>query len=181
MEVTVKIENRQQGLVVGVAVIAALFVANQLIINPLTSLWKARAGKIVALHRQIDRGTAVLNREGVTRSRWTHMQTNTLPVNSSQAEQQILKAFDSWAQKSRVTITSITPQWKRDADEYMTLDCRVDASGDMQTLTQFLYDIENDPMALKLESVELSSHDNAGQQLTLGLQVSGLVLAAASQ
>jgi hypothetical protein len=33
-------------------------------------------------------------------------------------------------------------------------------------------------MALKLESVELSAHDTVGQQLTLGLQISGLVLAS---
>jgi hypothetical protein len=43
-------------------------------------------------------------------------------------------------------------------------------------LSQFLYDVEKDPMALKLDSVELSAHDTTGQQLTLGLQISGLVL-----
>jgi hypothetical protein len=52
----------------------------------------------------------------------------------------------------------------------------VEASGNLGTLSQFLYDIEKDPMALKLESVELSAHDTGGQQLTLGLQLSGLVL-----
>jgi hypothetical protein len=31
-------------------------------------------------------------------------------------------------------------------------------------------------MALKLQSVELSSHDNTGMQLALGVQISGLVL-----
>ena len=31
-------------------------------------------------------------------------------------------------------------------------------------------------MALKLDSVELAAHDNTGQQLTLGLQISGLAL-----
>jgi hypothetical protein len=31
-------------------------------------------------------------------------------------------------------------------------------------------------MALKLEMAELTSHDDNGQQMTLGLQVSGLVL-----
>jgi hypothetical protein len=58
----------------------------------------------------------------------------------------------------------------------MTLDCRVEASGDLGTLSRFVYDIEKDPMALKLESVELSTRDDTGQQLTLGLQISGLVL-----
>ena len=52
----------------------------------------------------------------------------------------------------------------------------MEATGNLRTLTQFLYDIEKDPLALKLESVELSARDTGGQQLTLGLQISGLVL-----
>ena len=62
-----------------------------------------------------------------------------------------------------------------------TLNCRLEASGDLGTLSRFVYDLEKDPMALKLESVELSAHDNTGQQLTLDLQISGLVLVSQSQ
>ena len=36
-------------------------------------------------------------------------------------------------------------------------------------------------MALKLESVELSTRDTTGQQLTLDLQISGLVLVSQTQ
>jgi hypothetical protein len=35
-------------------------------------------------------------------------------------------------------------------------------------------------MALKLDSVEFSTHDTTGQQLTLGLQISGLALASSN-
>ena len=62
------------------------------------------------------------------------------------------------------------------AEFFDKLECRVDASGDLETLSRFLYDIEKDPMALKLQSLEFSSHSDNGQQLTLALQVSGLVL-----
>ncbi len=43
-------------------------------------------------------------------------------------------------------------------------------------MSRFVYDIEQNTMAMKLDSVEFSTHDNAGQQLTLGLQLSGLAL-----
>ncbi len=39
----------------------------------------------------------------------------------------------------------------------------------------------DDPMALKLQSVELSARDNNGQQFALGLQVSGLILTPQDQ
>ena len=58
----------------------------------------------------------------------------------------------------------------------MTFECRVDAAGDLGKLSRFLYSVERDPMALKLELVELGARDKEGQQLSLGLQLSGLVL-----
>lgn len=171
-----KIENRQQGLIVLVAGAAALLVGNSLIYEPLTKWWSERSRQIVQLRKQVDDGKRLQNRAAGIRSQWEQMRTNTLPDNTSLAEQQVLKAFDTWARDSGATITGIMPQWKNDADEYQTLNCRVEATGNLGTLSQFLFDIEKDPMALKLESVELSAHDTGGQQLTLGLQISGLVL-----
>jgi Tfp pilus assembly protein PilO len=172
----VRIENRQQLLAIIAVGVVALLAADRLVFTPLAKLWKSRAAAIVDLRRQVAEGTSLLGRETVVRSRWEQMRKNTLPNNPSLAEQQMLKAFDNWSRQSRVSITSIMPQWKHDADEYMTLQCRVDAAGDLETLSQFIYDIEKDPMALKVESVELTSRDNSGQQLTLGMQISGLVL-----
>ena len=171
-----KIENRQQVLIVAVAVAAALLVGNSLIYEPLSKWWSARSQKIAELSKQVRDGNALIKREKGIRSHWDEMRTNTLPNNSSLAEQQVLKAFDTWSRDSGATITGIMPQWKSDSEDYQTLNCRVEASGNLATLTQFLYDIEKDPLALKLESVELSAHDTGGQQLTLGLQINGLVL-----
>ena len=88
----------------------------------------------------------------------------------------MLKSFDRWSQDSRISITSIKPQWKGNTDDYVTLECRVDAYGSLSTLARFLYDIEKDPLALKVDSVEITSRTDDGQQLALGLQVSGLLL-----
>ena len=173
-----KIENRQQFLVVLVAVAGALLVGNSLVYEPLAKGWSARAQKITQLRQQVKDGKLLTARAPGLRSQWEQMRTNTLPHNPSLAEQQVLKAFDTWSRDSGATITGIMPQWKNDTDDYVTLNCRVEAAGNLGTLSQFLYDIEKDPMALKLESVELSAHDTAGQQLTLGLQISGLVLAS---
>jgi hypothetical protein len=147
-----------------------------MIITPLTNLWKERSTKIVELRKLIVQGKALVDRDSSIRSRWEGMRTNTLPVEPSVAENEVLKAFERWSQDSRISINSIRPQWKRNADDYMTLECRADAFGSIQALTRFLYDLEQDPMALKVDLVEVTSHDNDGRQLSLAVQVSGLVL-----
>jgi len=172
-----KINNRQQLLTIGAIVVVALFAADKLLITPLTQFWKDRSKAISDLREKVARGRNMIDRERALRVTWEHMRTNTLPADESFAEEQVLKAFRKWEQDSRVTITSISPQAKHDADEYSTIQCRVEASGTIEGMNRFLYDLEKDPMALKLELVELSSHDTEGQQLLLGLQVSGLILA----
>lgn len=171
-----KIKNRQQLLAVVAGAVVALFIADKLIINPLMDSWAQRAKRVAELRRNVEDGRGLLRREQGLRTRWDQMRTNTLPNNFSVAEQLIHKALESWRQESRIAVNSISLQSKRDAADFNTLECRVEAAGDLPTISRFLYDVEKDPLALKLQLVEITSRDNDGRQLTLGLQISGLVL-----
>ena len=170
-----QIKNRQQVLLL-IALGAALFwVGNTLIITPLINGWEARSKRIAELKQQISQGEMLQSREQSIRDHWSQMHTNMLSANASLAQSQIFKAFDRWSQDSRMKVGSIKPQWKH-TDEYTTLECRANATGDIQSLSKFIYDAEKDPLAVKVDSVEITSRDNNGQQLSLVLQVSGLVL-----
>ncbi len=171
-----QIKNRQQTLVIVAIVAVGLFAGDKLIFNPILDGWNARSKRIESLRRQVVQGKALLDRKDAISNHWERIQRNALPNNASAAEQQFWQALDRWHQDSGVIISGTTPQWKSDSDEYMTYQCRLDAAGSLGTLSKFLFDIESEPMALKIESVELSARDKTGQQLALGLQLSGLVL-----
>jgi hypothetical protein len=172
----VKIKNRQELLLIVAAVGIVLFLADKVLITPLTGSWKSRTEQIATLKKKVSDGHSLVNRELSLKSRWEQMRTNTLPNNTSQAEQRVLQAFDRWSQESHVSIMSISPQLKHDTDDYMTVELRVEAQGNLNTISRFLYNIERDPMALKLDSVEITSRDTEGQVLAMGLQISGLIL-----
>ena len=171
-----KIQNRQDFLVMLTIAAVGLFVAVNFIFTPLQGWWSARQAQVRDLRAKVSDGNQLLKREAGIRSHWDDMRANALPASSSQAEQQFLKAVDGWARDSGAEITSLMPQWKNDATNYMTLACRVETAGDLGTLSKFIYDIEKGPLALRLDSVELSSRDNGGQQMTLGLEINGLAL-----
>jgi len=172
----VQIKNRQQLLTIGAIAVLGLFAADRLIIDPLMGMWDAKSKRIQQRRQQVVEGKALLQREQAIRGRWSWMERNTLTNETYAAEQQLFGAIDAWRQDSRVTINGATPGWKHDADDYLTYQCRMDAAGTLETLSKFLYDMEKDPMALRLDSIEISARDKEGQQLVLGLQVSGLVL-----
>lgn len=173
------VKNRQKWLAVLAAAVVAIWAVDKLLLTPLTRTWKVRSAKLVDLRKKAADGQSLIAREATLRSRWSQMLSSTLPKESSQAEQQLLQAFDRWAQDSRVTILSISPQWKQEDNEHLTLECRVEAAGSLDTVGRFLYEMEKDPLAVRLQTVELTSRDAEGQQIALGLQVSGLVLTAA--
>lgn len=170
-----KIENRQKILTIVAVSALALLVLDHLVLTPLGHVWTKRSERIAELSKDLTQGKLLLQRQNTIRDRWSNMSSNTLPVNLSMAESKVLKSVDNWTQDSGISFTSIKPQWKQNADDYVTLECRADAFGDMQSLTRFLYDLEKES-ALRVEDVEISSRDNDGQQLSLGVRFTGLVL-----
>ena len=171
-----KIKNRQDFLVVLTLAAAGLFVAVNFILTPLGGWWSARSAQIKDLRTKVTEGQGLIKREAGIRSHWSDMQAGALPANSSLAEQQLIKAFDTWHNNTGAELASIMPQWKSDSTNYMTISCRVELGGTMGTLSRYLYELEQSPLALRVDTVELSAHDNSGQQLTLGLEVNGLAL-----
>jgi hypothetical protein len=172
-----QIKDRQQFLTILAAIAVALLVLDKIVAPPLTKFWDSRAKELQDLQAQVKEGQRLIARRDGIRGEWAAIQAASLSNNLTVAEQQVYRGIEQWTESSGVTINSITPQSKDSSDSsYKTIECRVDASGSIDRVTRFLYDLENDPMALKLQIVELTASDNTGQQLALGVQVSGLVL-----
>ncbi|MCS7090225.1 MAG: GspMb/PilO family protein [Verrucomicrobiota bacterium] len=167
--------QRQKILAMVAAAVLGLLLVDQWVLTPLVRTWKARSERINQLRTRVTEGRLLLDRETTLRSRWQGMLTNLLPAEPSRAEAQLLTAVERWAAASQVTITSVRPQWRPQEGNLVTLECRVDAAGSLPALVRLLYELERDPMAVKVDALELTARDDTGSQLALGLQVSGLV------
>lgn len=168
--------NRQRALVIGAGAMVALYLLDRVLFTPLTKMWQAHTAEIVKLQKDVARGRGAIARAAQTERVWAEMQANALPKDPAQSEQDLLSAFDRWGRANNIELSSLRPQWKRGTDRYSLLECRVDATGTIPTLSRFIYELERSPLALRVESVELTSRDDYGSKLTLGLIVSGLRL-----
>jgi len=170
------LNKRQQFLAILAIVAVGLFVADRWVFTPLTNSWKTRSDRIARLKEEVRDGTETLKREHVLREQWAIMSTNTFPISKPEAESKMIKAFDRWQKAGGVLVSSIRPQWKEAEDDYKTLECRADVAGSLLAISRFLFQIERDPMGVKVDSMELTARDNEGSQLALVIQVSGLLL-----
>ena len=171
-----KIKNRQEFLVVLTVAAFALLVGVNFILEPLGGWWSSRQAQVRDLRAKVTDGNRLLKREAGIRSRWAEMRAAALPANTSLAEQKLLTAVDGWSRGSGAEVTSLMPQWKNESTNYLTLTCRVETSGNLDNLSKFLYDLEKGPLALRLDSLELTARDKEGQQMTLSAEINGLAL-----
>lgn len=168
--------HRQKTLVILAGAVVAIYVLDSVLFTPLTRMWQAHALEITKLQKSVADGRTTIARAAQTQRIWSEMQANALPKDPAQAEQEVISAFDRWGRANNIELSSIRPQWKRGTDRYSLLECRVDATGSIPTLSRFIYELERSPLALRVDSVELTSRDDNGAKLTLGLIVSGLRL-----
>ncbi len=171
-----QIKNRQQLLVIVTVAAAALFIADRMVITPLLSAWDARQTRIVELRKKIRQGKDLIAGQRGIREHWREISERSLTNDNSAAQQKVVQAITHWAQDSGANVGNINHAWKHDADDYSTYECHIDATGDLAKLTRFLWAAEREPLALRFQSIELGARDKEGRQMSLSLQLSGLML-----
>ncbi|RJP26504.1 MAG: hypothetical protein C4527_15190 [Candidatus Omnitrophota bacterium] len=170
-------KHRERYLTLAAIICICALAGDKLVLTPLTNLWRERAQKIEELENNVNKGELLLEREANLRQRWQQMKAEALPADRPVAENQILTAVERWVQESRIQRSSFKPDWKQNDPNYSTLECQVIAQGDISALSRFLYEIERDSLALKVENIEISARDDKGESLSLGVRFSGLILA----
>ncbi len=168
-------KSRERLLIFTTIICLSALGLDKAVVTPLMGLWEARAQEMEQLEKSLSKGQLLINREREIRRRWREMQRDSLPESVSQAENQVLKSFDQWINKSEINLVSLKPQWKTFEDEeYKTLECRAIAQGGIEEVARFLYELERDDLSIKVENMELTSRDEQGQSLMLEIIVSGV-------
>jgi len=170
--------NKRERILILLALVSfAVFAGDKLVAAPLLNLWRARATEIAALQQKLDKGQALLDRDAVLRQRWDEMRRRELPPVESTAEDAVLQAVARWSLQSGLGVTSLKPRWVEGEENAILLECTAAAQGALGTIARFLYELERDPLAVRIEEVTITAPDDTGKQLALGMRFSGLVLA----
>ena len=165
-------KRRETLLKIGVGAVVALFLLDWMVISPAFAGWKAQSVRLTALRQKVQNGRQLTEREKSLRARWDEMQRANLPADMSSGENDVYKALARWTSESRVSFTSLTPQWRNHDEGYATFECRATAVGEQAALARLVYEIETDPLPARIEECELTARDAQGKQLSLALRFS---------
>ena len=169
--------NRERLLTITAMICVGLLLTVYLVINPLAANWESRSQKIERLSRRIKQGEQLLARERVYQADWREMRENSLPENTGQAELLVQEAMNRWVDASGINVLTRQPRWNDVRDLGRLYDMRVTASGTLYQVARFLYELEKDPLALRLQEVTLRTDENqAGRELRLTAHFTGIVI-----
>ena len=166
-------KRREALLKIGVVAVVALFLLDRMVLTPALAGWKAQSVRLTALRQKVQNGRQLTAREKSLRARWDEMQRGNLAQDRSSAENDVYKALSRWTAESRVSFTSLNPNWREHNDEgFTTFECRATAVGEQAALARLVYEIETDPLPARIEECELIARDAQGKQLALTLRFS---------
>ena len=169
--------TRERLLALAAILVVGIFVADRLLVSPMIALWKHRSERIDETKKDLNRGSMLIDRADALSEQWRNMRENALANNVSVAEDSILEAVSRWVETSGLGISSLKPRWVDSEDgDYRLIECRISAQGGIAALARFLFELEADAMPLRVEEVEVDAREDNGQQLTLDLRFTGLVL-----
>jgi len=169
------LKQRERLLVLAAVLCLALLLGDRLVLSPLISLWQKHDARIVQLKASLDKGRSLLAREEVLRESWWDMNRKGLRGEVSEAENEVFQAVSRWVEKSRLGMTSLTPRWSQSEEDFRVLEFRATAQGTLSSVARFLYELESDPLPLKVEEVDLTARGERGETLSLSVRFSGLM------
>lgn len=165
-------KRRETILKIAVGAVVGLFLLDRVVLSPAIAGWKSQSARLTALRQKVQNGRQLTEREKSLRARWDEMQRANLADDVSAAENEVYKALGRWTRESRISFTSLTPQWRNHDEGYATFECRATAVGDQAALARLVYEIETDPLPARIEECELTARDPQGKQLSLALRFS---------
>lgn len=166
-------------LIIVVMICLGALLFDKLVLGAAVEGWKRRAQRIKELELKIQDGERLirLNRADYEKQ-WAGMLQNSLPAERSESEQLIYDAMSRWS-KVGLTVTSQRPQWITDRDNNTRIEFRVVATGSIESITRFLYNVERDTRGLRVQDVEIGSKDESGANLSMSVLLTGVVLRGA--
>jgi hypothetical protein len=172
-------KSRDKLILIGLGVCAGLYVLYLVVVTPVYNVWLGRQKDIANLRKTINSGQSMIQQSDLIDSNWNHVNLNTLSSNPTMAESKLFQSFAGWALNTGVTLIGQKPEPKDNPDDdtaYRNYEWHADVTGNEQQIERFLYAVESSSLGLKVEEVDITSRDDFGRQLALGLTVSGLIL-----
>ncbi len=179
--------NRQSKLLILAVLVLAALAGDRLILTPQLKAWDERTERIAQLELDLVKGQTLLERREQLEERWEDFQSRALPIAQPSAEDLIFDSVEDWARDAGLDEVSIKPRPVKiefedvksfgEEEVYPGLEFNASWTGSLDDIAYFLWLMESDPLALRVDEVEITPRDKSMSNITVNIRFDGLMIA----
>lgn len=168
------LSKRERYIFVAAVIVVTVFIADRYVVTPtLAKLADVKAQRQNLLG-QIDQARSLFKRRTLMEQRWQEMITGGLENDVSRTESKVLHALRQWSQDCRLVLSSVKPERMSAEGDLQEITFLVAGIGPMSAVGQFLWQIEDATLPIRIKDLQLGSRDEQGNDMSLQLRLSAI-------
>ncbi len=171
------LSRRERWVALAAAGVLGLLLLDRVLITPLWHAWQVRSDRVLAMEREVWQTRQLLRQRRQIEADWRQRLDAGLAEPVSSAEAGLLNALEAAARQAGTQIVSLRPERPAAQDGVRPVRCRLVASGSLESLARFCWQLETQPGPLRLERVQISATDPARDAVNAQMEVSRIGLA----
>jgi len=175
------LSKRERLILIITLSIITLVLLDKFVLSPVLDARSDFQAEKQRLAREINKASALIKQKDTVDKEWEERINNGLNSDVSSTESIALNALRAWAQNYGLTLSSIKPEREKGEGKVQEILFNVSCSGNMTSVGQFLFQIENTTLPMRIKEFQLGAREEDGKEMSLQLKLSSVYLAEASE
>lgn len=148
--------RREQLLIIGVSTAVGIFALDRYVVGPFLTARDAIAQDVDVARTQAHDTKNLLRKERAMKREWAGMRTAGIETGTWDAERQLLRSMQTWAQQAGVTNVSLRPERSATEHGFVKVTIHVTGTGPSAAMAKLLWSIESATVPVRVDTLQLS-------------------------
>jgi hypothetical protein len=171
------LSNRERTVGILTAAVLGILALDRLALTPMMERKQDLEVKTQNVRDDLARVSDLFQKRRAMGQTWREMVAGGLKTEASEAESQALQALEGWAREARLNVTMLKQEGTEKQKPYQVITFRASGTGTMDSVSRFLYKVQQSKMPLRIEDMTITSRkEGSTDDLTVTLGVSTIFL-----
>jgi hypothetical protein len=177
------LSKREKYIVICTTAVLGIFLVDRYALTPLLSMREETRTRKQQVTAQWNKGFGLLDRQELLEKRWRTYSEQGICEKASDTTSRVLHEVRNWSGQYGVNLSSITPDRvsSKEEENFQEITFLVSGTGNMNSIGHFLYQLEHTTLPLRLKDIQLSSRQEAADDMSLQVRVSAIHFAKESE
>src|SRR4051812_21991345 len=176
------LSKRERYIVIGTVVVVGVLALDRLFLTPLIERRQETNANILLESERAEKATAMVSNRSRVSRKWNELSGSSLKIDGANAESQIIRAVNDWAQDAGLNVSSVKPERaekekiKDKETQFMKITFRANATGNMAAVSRFLYRLQTSKVPIRVTDLSINTRRDGVDDLSLDLGISTIYL-----